>query len=88
MSQQAVDFCTKLLAKKPSERLRASEALQHPWIVSQRERRQREAAVEGKGDGWGRHAALVTALERFGGGGPLKQLALEVISLLISLELP
>lgn len=34
ISPQAKDFISKLLVKEPSERLSASQAVQHPWLKS------------------------------------------------------
>jgi serine/threonine protein kinase len=34
MSQNAVDFIEKLIRKDPNERMKASEALKHPYLKS------------------------------------------------------
>lgn len=76
ISKDAKDFCTALMKKKPKERLSASEAVKHPWIVN-------KSKVHSGGPDEAahilqKHSEVVSSLEAFSEADDLKKLALEV----------
>lgn len=76
ISQDAQEFCSALMKKKPSERLSASEAVKHPWITK---RSQMHSGVDAASM-LQRHEDIVESLQAFSEADDLKKLALEVIA--------
>jgi len=76
ISQEAKDFCTALMQKRPKDRLPASEAVHHPWI--------KQASHIHHGVDASKmlekHNEVVQALETFSEKDDLARLALEVIA--------
>jgi len=76
ISQEAKDFCSALMQKKPRDRLSATSAKDHPWIKhSSKLHMGKDAAHE-----LASHNEVVESLEAFCEADDLKKLALEVIA--------
>jgi len=76
VSAEAKDFCSKLMQKSPKDRMSASAATKHPWIVHASTLHQgMDAAHE-----MARHNDIVESLEAFTHADDLKKLALESIA--------
>jgi len=80
-SEEAKDFCRRLMEKQPGERLSATDALQHPWIKmgsslhGTSARAGLDAAHELE-----QHNEIVRSLEAFSHADGLAKLALQVIA--------
>lgn len=76
VSDEAKDFCRKLMQKNPRDRMPASEAIMHPWIQHESNLHTgMDAAHE-----MARHNEIVESLEAFCQADDLKKLALESIA--------
>jgi len=76
VSEDAKDFCRKLMQKAPRDRMPASEAIHHPWIVHESNLHTGiDAAHE-----LARHDEIIESLEAFCQADDLKKLALESIA--------
>jgi len=76
ISQEAKDFCSALMQKKPRDRLPATSAKDHPWIKHASNLHRGEDAAHDIA----RHNEIVESLEAFCEADDLKKLALEVIA--------
>lgn len=75
-SEEAKDFCRKLMQKNPRDRMPASEAIHHPWIQHASNLHSGiDAAHE-----LARHNEIIESLEAFCQADDLKKLALESIA--------
>ncbi|KAL1515336.1 hypothetical protein AB1Y20_001967 [Prymnesium parvum] len=76
VSEEAKDFCRKLMQKNPRDRMPASEAIAHPWIKHESNLHTGiDAAHE-----LARHNEIIESLEAFCQADDLKKLALESIA--------
>jgi serine/threonine protein kinase len=76
VSQEAKDFCSALMQKRPKDRLSATAAKDHPWIKHASTLHSGEDAAHEMA----RHNEIVDALQNFCEADDLKKLALEVIA--------
>eukprot|EP00966_Prymnesium_polylepis_P240094 5551922-Prymnesium_polylepis.1 len=72
VSADAKDFCTQLMQKSPADRMSASEALRHPWIVN-------ASAVHATDSAQLNHS-IISSLEAFSHSDDLEKLVFESVA--------
>lgn len=79
ISNDAKDFCSKLMMKRPAERMNAASAVKHPWIKKHSLMRASSGGISASEE-IAKHGEIVAALEAFAEADGITKLAMQVIA--------
>ena len=79
ISNDAKDFCSKLMMKRPAERMNAASAVKHPWIKKHSLMRASSGGISASEE-IAKHGEIDAALEAFAEADGITKLAMQVIA--------